>query len=310
MPSDARSAIAIRSSSTLSLFGHAVCSRGLALVAAIGAVDWVWNLFAGLKFFGWERLLPGIAGVLLLGAFCARGRAAPPLVEMTFYGALWIALTVLGCILTYLAATIARPLADRSLVQIDAALGFDWPAWVRTVAAHPLWRGMLWLAYHGLPLQIIGSIAAFALLRVPRRNDELLLAGALGLVMTAAVAALLPTLGPRMLFGDAIRTDVDPAYIAHVLALRQGGAGSFVLPDLQGIVTFPSYHATLAALFCFAHRDLRQTRGPVAVINALMVLSIPSEGGHYFVDIAAGFAVALAAIAGARLLIPRACAGD
>jgi PAP2 superfamily len=56
-------------------------------------------------------------------------------------------------------------------------------------------------------------------------------------------------------------------------------------------------------LFTYAHRGVVSFY-PVAALNAAMLLSIPSEGRHYLIDVFAGVPVALfaiAAIRGARL---------
>jgi membrane-associated phospholipid phosphatase len=60
----------------------------------------------------------------------------------------------------------------------------------------------------------------------------------------------------------------------------------------------------LAILFTYTHRGLR-TFVPVAAFNILMLLSIPSEGGHYLVDVLGGIAVGLLAILMTRVLPAR-----
>jgi membrane-associated phospholipid phosphatase len=58
-------------------------------------------------------------------------------------------------------------------------------------------------------------------------------------------------------------------------------------------------------LFTYAHRGSRLFV-PVAVFNALMLLSIPSEGGHYLVDVLGGVTVGGLAIVMTRVLPARA----
>jgi membrane-associated phospholipid phosphatase len=60
----------------------------------------------------------------------------------------------------------------------------------------------------------------------------------------------------------------------------------------------------LATLFTYAHRH-SPTFLPVAAFNALMVLAIPSEGGHYLVDIIGGLAVGGVTILATRVLPAR-----
>jgi membrane-associated phospholipid phosphatase len=71
---------------------------------------------------------------------------------------------------------------------------------------------------------------------------------------------------------------------------------------MEGLITFPSFHTTLAVLFVAALRKHRLALVIGGVVNGSMLLSIPSEGGHYLVDVFAGALVAvLAIVAAARI---------
>src|SRR5438477_606660 len=99
-------------------------------------------------------------------------------------------------------------------------------------------------------------------------------------------------------------TSLDPrAYLDQVRDLapvREGTLRHLDLFSLAGIVTFPSFHAASALLYAWALWPVRWIR-PVAIIaNAAMLASTPIDGGHYFVDLIAGAAIAAASIAAAR----------
>jgi membrane-associated phospholipid phosphatase len=64
----------------------------------------------------------------------------------------------------------------------------------------------------------------------------------------------------------------------------------------EGIVTFPSFHATLAIILTYAVRHYRWALAVIAPLNCLMILAIPTVGGHYLVDLFGGAAVAGLAI--------------
>jgi membrane-associated phospholipid phosphatase len=52
-------------------------------------------------------------------------------------------------------------------------------------------------------------------------------------------------------------------------------------------------------LLTYAHRG-GALLFPVAALNAVMLVSIPSEGGHYLIDVLAGVATAVFAIVAIR----------
>ncbi|MDQ2805038.1 MAG: phosphatase PAP2 family protein [Pseudomonadota bacterium] len=167
---------------------------------------------------------------------------------------------------------------------------------------------MLRTAYNSLLLQIVGSLLLFSLAKVNGRNQELLLNAAVALFLTTLLATALPALGPWVHFGYGALNSADTAYVAHVLALRQGNPPPFALSQMQGIDCFPSFHTVLAVLLVYAHRGIRWSFLPIAALNAVMLFSIPSEGGHYLSDMIGSAAVALLAItlvhAALRLTMP------
>jgi membrane-associated phospholipid phosphatase len=118
----------------------------------------------------------------------------------------------------------------------------------------------------------------------------------IGLLLTTALFFLFPTLGPCV----SVPACHD-AYIDDLVGLRHGTLPSLDIMLLKGVIAFPSFHAVLALLFTYAHRG-SQLVLPVAAFNALMLLSIPSEGGHYLVDVLGGVAVGGLAILMTRVL--------
>ena len=92
-------------------------------------------------------------------------------------------------------------------------------------------------------------------------------------------------------------------HLADMLALRAGGTFTLDIEKAQGIITFPSYHAALGLLLligAFANRGLRW---PFVAMNITMIAASPIDGGHYFVDVAAGLAIAAASYATAGRLV-------
>lgn len=242
----------------------------------------------GLSFYGWWRLALAASVAAGVAAVYGLSRRSPRLARAAHWTLAWLIFVNAGTILTYVAAAGAGPLQDTALAAFDRALGFDWTAWHRFLAPHTGLRFLLWLGYLSLFPQIMLSIFWFSARGLDPRNRELLVANIIALLLTAAAFRLVPALGhPEP---GRVRE------IATVLALRAGGPSSFDLAHLDGLISFPSYHTVLAVLLTWAHRRARLWPG-VAAVNAIMLLSIPTFGGHYLADMIAGAGVAGLAIA-------------
>ena len=208
------------------------------------------------------------------------------------YAALWVAFSVAGAIFTYLAATPAMPLRDAEFVAIEAAMGFHWLAWSGFIWAHRAIQLPLFIAYAAFLPQIVGSILYFAHTKQTNRNAELIWIAMLSLIVTTIVSATLPAVGPYVHFFGRQTED-----IVVLMSLRAGGTHTFVINNLQGIITFPSFHTVLAIAFIYVHRPPSRSFIPVAILNGLMLIGIPSEGHHYLIDVISGAVVAAVCIA-------------
>jgi membrane-associated phospholipid phosphatase len=110
-------------------------------------------------------------------------------------------------------------------------------------------------------------------------------------LVTVGLSGLLPAVG---LIPDA-------PHVAHFLALRADTLREIDLTRLQGLISFPSYHAAMAVLVGHALWGVPYLRVPAALLNLVMLVATISEGGHYLVDVLAGCVIAAGAIA----LVPR-----
>ena len=68
----------------------------------------------------------------------------------------------------------------------------------------------------------------------------------------------------------------------------------------EGLVTFPSFHTTLAIITTYAVRGVRYVFAPVCALNAVVIVATLPEGGHHLIDLVAGALIAAVAIAVAR----------
>jgi hypothetical protein len=270
------------------------------MICLLLAVDFVWASQVGLTIGGGE-IQACLTGVMLAlsAAFRRRNRGIANMAEAW---ASWFAFLPAVAALSYLAASCAFPLQDVMMERLDRAIGFDWSAWHDAVLNRPILSWLLLIAYASPIPQTILSVLYFPVTdRSARIGELLLLAGATS-AATVLISAIWPALGPCAANGPsfgacAANGGGNIAYLRDVLALRAGGPWHFELSAMEGIVTMPSYHTVMAVLFTYAFRRTGLVGYGIATLNFVMLLSIPTIGGHYLVDLLAGVALALGAIA-------------
>lgn len=260
------------------------------VTAGLAGLDIVWANHIGMSVHGTTRsVLTTVALLVLAAAYRHRCR---PLADSIEAAALWMAFTAVGCVLTYLCAASARPLQDAALADFDHALGFDWAAWRDFVLRHPVVHHILAAVYASLLAQILFAIVFLPIIGRAERGIELLLLAMATILPVSAVSALYPALGPAPAgFG----------YLPDLLALRNPGPWDFNLTAMQGVVSMPSYHTTLAILFTYSYRGTGAVGWVIATLNTVMLPAIPPMGDHYLCDMLAGGGIAALAIAGLRL---------
>ena len=170
--------------------------------------------------------------------------------------------------------------------------------------------GALWiggLAYHSLTVQMIVCIVVLSATGSIDTLRVAVAAAILGGFVTIAISGALPAAGN--MFDAAAYRHLWPsvAWIERdlIAGLRDGSWRTLDLTRVMGIVSFPSYHATLPVILAWAQRDVRGWRVAAAVWAGVTIVFTPLFGGHYGVDVLAGLAVALVAIAAAPYLVWR-----
>jgi PAP2 superfamily len=280
------------------LSGPIVFAWGFVFVLA--AIDWSWNEQAGIVFTGWASVFASIAALLATGLFYGLSGRSDRLANVGHYAGLWVAFSLTGAILTYLAASVGLPLHDAELHRLDGTLGFNWAGAFLFVNSHAAVKDVLGIAYLSFLPQVVLSIMYFAHVRRNDRNAELLLSAMVALAITAAISAVIPAEGPY-----SFLTGKPLLFVRDLLIVRSTAQPAFQLSNLQGIITFPSYHTVLAILLVYSHRPPLKSFFVVAGINLIMLLAIPVEGSHYLVDVIAGAAVAAFSIAAVRVVQTR-----
>ena len=200
--------------------------------------------------------------------------------------------------LTYLAAASGYPLVDSALTKLDAVLfGFEWHVEADWVANHPAVDWLLRRAYFSLHYQAALVLVIGSLSRPGDRNGEIIWQFCISLFLTCVIFAFTPALGHVAHIGTG--------WMETLLMIRNGEWTAFDFSDVEGIISFPSFHTTLAILFVYAARHHRWALAVLVPLNMLLIVATLSVGGHYLVDLPAGAAVAFISIAATRHLRQR-----
>lgn len=203
----------------------------------------------------WLAILSIVAFIYGLSQFYRRvrriddGRLAETLNEL----AIMIACSAPIAALSYIVLAPAMPLQDARFAAGDLALGFDWPAWYRSVAAYPVLQQTLSAFYaSSVPHVMIVLIAAGITGRTDRSRElnRVLLWSAVPVVL---ISGLVPALSAWVHHGLGL----EKAYhLTTISALREGGARELAVGRLLGIVTFPSYHTVMAMALIWVCRGI------------------------------------------------------
>ncbi|MCC7321499.1 MAG: phosphatase PAP2 family protein [Rubellimicrobium sp.] len=278
----------------------ALAAATLLLVAALGRV------------VAWGGFLPGLlaaVGLIGLGGWARGARGAPRLGLCATGTGVFMAFSALAAIFIFALFPLSRGLVDAPLAAADAALGYDWAAFVEGLARHPTLGSALGWLYLSALGQIVGVIVTLGVLGRAGALHRMLLTGMLALVVAVAIWWLWPSLGPSTLAAPdpvaAARIGLvqDAGLAAYLVGLVQTGPARIAVEGVTGVIAFPSYHMVMALMVAwFAWRTPLFL--PFALASALMVPATLAHGGHHLVDLLGGTMVFALALRAARRLIP------
>jgi membrane-associated phospholipid phosphatase len=271
---------------TVAVYALAVCASALLNVSA--------PILEGVPLW---------AGAALLLGFWTRTLFPRALRLQCFVESVFVSVVLgvsLAC-LSYVGAAADLPLRDADMIWVDRHLGFDWLAVMSSLDHSSRVLDVLNGAYATFTAQLVG--AAFALLIAGRLRDleRFFIIFTCASISAEALSVLVPTLGPIWALADNARFTNLPTLgrttAEIVLALRDKTLGTIDFEAVNGIISFPSMHAAVAIIVPYTLRWNRWLFAPIAALNAVMLASAVPSGNHYLIDVIAGVAVALLAIA-------------
>jgi membrane-associated phospholipid phosphatase len=211
----------------------------------------------------------------------------------------------------YLALELGRPPIDEFLAGIDRAAGLDWWSYVTWVKSGAVLGQVLTFAYESSLWQLVAAILFLGFTRRFERLDRLSLAFMLSGSIVIAVWAMFPNYGALALryaqgFPEpAFYLTVSKKEAMELLALYSGTVPPLRFHDITGLIGCPSFHAVMAVLTVRALWGIPLAGVAALAGNILVLLSIPADGGHHFVDVAGGILVAFLSAVFANAIVRR-----
>jgi membrane-associated phospholipid phosphatase len=275
------------------------------IIAAIVAIDAIWARSLKIEIVPPPLMVVGFVLLLGIHLFYSTLRPNERIAALALSFAQLSGFTAAGAVLTYLSVTSDFPLIDRQLAALDGKMGFNWLEMFHFVDDKRMIKVPLELAYYSAGLQVGLVMVLLNVLGQLERTREFVWLFVLSLMVIVPIAWLFPAESAWVYFG--VNDQVDAYHLAHFNALRGGQMPKIAMAQVNGLITFPSFHASLAALFVYATRGISVLFPIALLLNAVMVASTPYVGGHYFVDIVAGLLVVPLAIALYRLVQRKRC---
>jgi hypothetical protein len=241
------------------------------------------------------RILADLIPLAVLFVICRRWRSFPRITHRLAH----LIRTVLALVLFTNVAAILNfiltgllplPRWDEALATADTALGLNWLDMYQWLTRHPAIEARAHTVYMSLGPEMLILFFALELLGHHNQARAFLRWFMVSGIATLGIGTLSPAAGAFVYYHLPVASTTG--YVSQWADLRNGTLCTFNPFDAQGLVVFPSFHATLAVLCAYAARPLRILKFPLLALNLLIVLSSPAMGGHYFVDIIAGIILA------------------
>lgn len=286
----------------------------IALTLAIGVLTFVLSI-SFKQAVAWDKFMISFApslGLILLGCYVRlakdMARAGMAAVAVGIY----IGFAGVITILIYLRFPFDGPMFDSQLMKMDAHLfGYEWATFTSGMAAYPTFGKAIGWIYGTSLMQLFVVIFVLGFLGRVVDLHRVLVTGVLSLLLAVAIWWMWPSLGPSahvtlpMHVENALGLVHGEAAGARMMEMTQVG-NPIISPDIiMGTIAFPSYHTVMV---CLAVGFVYGTWvfWPLVALNAGMLPSILSHGGHHLTDMLGGFVVFAVACWIAVKLVPAA----
>ncbi|MGJ8536150.1 MAG: phosphatase PAP2 family protein [Parasphingopyxis sp.] len=286
-----------------------------ALLAAIAVIDSVWLLSTPISLNGRSVQTIVTLAPLVIAALLGAKRFETNDIVYVFCTGLAFILVAWPTLrlFNHLSMTTGFAWADPMLSGWDAAIGFNWHAYIAWLDGQRwLLKIMNWTytGLNGYSLFFFGLLA----LSPDRRAAcfEFVALFAVSATFCMALGMFFPAQAAMVYYApdlsgfQHVHAAVGTYHIESLEMLRETPAPVLDLDRLPGLVTFPSFHTAMGVVLIYACRRSLFLLLPSLAINLSMIAATPLYGSHYGIDILGGIAAALATIALVRRLERRA----
>lgn len=184
----------------------------------------------------------------------------------------------------YGALALGMPYADSWLAASDARLGVHVPTLAAWTRAHPLISSIVTFTYVTFGPQLLLTVLLLVVLRERERLWEFAFHFHFCLTLTIAALALWPSICPVPYYGFTPTIDYSRA-LTQISGFHDRSMTLIRFDELDGLVSFPSFHVIGAMLVTWAFRHRRRVLIPLIVLNTGLAISTVISGIHYAVDV-------------------------
>lgn len=266
-----------------------VIRRVIAMHVAVLALSAPLYPLLGLSI-AWRTLLPQLLLLgMLLGASLTYAAVGGPhkliIAETLLATCLLVLFTNIVGAAQYTGVALGLPLVDSWLASADAAMGIHVPALTEWTGAWPLLTLALTLAYFSLLPQFVLALIGLGLrYRDRERLWEYVFHFHFCLTVTLLGVTLLPAACAFSYYGFSSLID-QTRFISHFEGLRAGTLTEIRFDDIEGLISFPSFHVAGGLMVTWAFRHSRWWAAPLVVLNGLLIAATVLTGAHYAIDV-------------------------
>lgn len=220
---------------------------------------------------------------------------------------------VIAGIISHIGLRLRRPMIDDLLSAADLAMRVSTPSVVLAFSEHPLTLQLLAFSYSSvLPLCFV-SVLYLSVNGRASRTWEAVASFSCCIIVASLIGAFYPAIGnfAHANLKTATVLGFPPGSGVYHLPvfnmLYRGNDPVFDLAEMNGVVTFPSFHLVMALIFAWAMRQNGLISWAAILWSATIVVSTIPIGGHYIIDLYAGLILWAATVATIHLAPVRIC---